>query len=274
MLTCLGDLGTPLSDSLYADCDEGPKDCPDVAYLKCARKNLKCKDGLPEVDPECAGCDDPEDSVPTGREVPHSSDQVPPKVPDKPETEIAARGAHHTTADKVGPQALVSMLTGPICAGTTQPAGQVFAMHLVTAGPIPGADDTYLYEYGFVLDLDGQPGNNWVAASAYPNDFFQDTDRWYVVGYKPGTGWSLAVTDVLSDGTTAGVNNSSACAQIDGSRIDLVIPAGELDPNVYLPAYRVTAFAHTGDYGLQPPYDWSGDVEPPVAEGLALPTIY
>ena len=35
------------------------------------------------------------------------------------------------------------------------------------------------------------------------------------------------------------------------------------------PRYRVTAFAHQGDFGLNPPYVWSGDVQPPVEEGLA-----
>ena len=32
--------------------------------------------------------------------------------------------------------------------------------------------------------------------------------------------------------------------------------------------YRVTAFSHPGDWGFGG--EWSGDVEPPVAEGLAV----
>jgi hypothetical protein len=35
------------------------------------------------------------------------------------------------------------------------------------------------------------------------------------------------------------------------------------------PRYRVTAFRHTGDYGMNPPHDWNGDVEPMVDVGLS-----
>jgi len=46
----------------------------------------------------------------------------------------------------------------------------------------------------------------------------------------------------------------------------LIIPASAFA--VARPDFRVEVFRHTGDCGMNPPHDWSGDVEPPVSLGL------
>ena len=47
-----------------------------------------------------------------------------------------------------------------------------------------------------------------------------------------------------------------------------VIRPGD-DVAVAEPAYRVTAFCHEGDFGMNPGSFWSADLEPPVSDGLA-----
>ncbi len=46
----------------------------------------------------------------------------------------------------------------------------------------------------------------------------------------------------------------------------LVVPASEFA--VAKPDYRITAFRHTGDYGMSPPHDFDGSIWPSVADGL------
>jgi hypothetical protein len=128
---------------------------------------------------------------------------------------------------------------------------------------IPLEDPENIYQYGFVFDRDRTPENNYQASPAFPGDFFDGTDLWYELVYEPGRGWSLIVTDV-----TAGFAQltSGARAIIQGNSITLVIPEVELSEES--PLFRVTAFRHTGDFGFNPPYDWDGDVDPPVGEPL------
>lgn len=131
-------------------------------------------------------------------------------------------------------------------------------------GDIPLSDPTNYYQYAFVFDQDGDPDNNYGAPADYPNDFFDGTDRWYEARYAPGSGWSLVVTDA-TDGNLTTVA-SDARLIIKDHVLTLVVPAGEFA--VADPAYRVTAFRHTGDYGINPPHDWDGSIWPAVADGL------
>src|SRR5690606_18817381 len=116
------------------------------------------------------------------------------------------------------------------------------------------------HQYAFVFDSDADPSNNYQASSQYPNDFFDNTDRWYVASYTPQQGWRIEVSNA-SGGTITPIS-SDARIVIDGAMMMLLVPADELASPC--PPYRMTAFTHRGDYGLNPPYDWSGDVEPPV----------
>ena len=52
-----------------------------------------------------------------------------------------------------------------------------------------------------------------------------------------------------------------------GRCIDAGLPLGAFDDSTS--QYRVTSFRHRGDYGLQPPHDWTGDIAPTVDEPLA-----
>ncbi len=144
------------------------------------------------------------------------------------------------------------------------PAGDYLLALNVTLGKVPHEEAGAWYQYGFVFDADGEATNNYQPAPAYPYDFFKDTDRWYVAGYDPSTGWSLQVTD--ASGPAPQVVESAARMVIAGDTIALVVPASEFP--VPKPDFRVTAFRHEGDWGMNPPYVWSGDVEPPVASGL------
>ena len=129
--------------------------------------------------------------------------------------------------------------------------------------PIPLADDTWLIEYGFVFDADDDTGNNYEASPQFPNDFFQDTDRWYVARWT-GTQWQLDVSTAVDSNIQPAASNARVV--ISGNSIMAIIPAAEFESSC--PDWRLTTFAHQGDYGINPPHNWSGRLEPPVDMGL------
>ena len=116
-----------------------------------------------------------------------------------------------------------------------------------------------------MLDSDASPANNYVASPQFQDDFFQGTDRWYELGYAPATGWTLRCR-VVGAGNSISTVPSAARAILSGDTLLLVVPRSELGvPN---PPFRATTFSHAGDFGQNPPYDWSGDPTPTVAEPL------
>lgn len=148
--------------------------------------------------------------------------------------------------------------TGPV------PDGDYIVVVNVLSEAVPLNDPTNFWTYGFVFDSDGVAANNFQPIPQFPNDFFQDTDRWYQAQYNPSSGWSLRVTDAALDPN--GTVTSNARLIITANALVLVVPASEF--SVPRPAYRLTNFRHTGDFGQNPPFDWDGDVSPPVSEGL------
>lgn len=211
-------------------------------------------------------------------EVVHSSDDVPPKSVELDHLRVHARVAYEIDVDPAqiapGPHArLTGLPCGQsggrltLCADEVNPAptGRYAVVGMILGGPVPQNDSGNLYEYSFVFDADGQAANNFQASPSFPNDFFQDTDRWYVASYSP-SGWVLSVREIVS-GAPMTVTNSAARIVIDDNVVLLLVPATELA--VAKPSYRVTTFRHTGDYGISPPHDWDGDVEPPVDQPLA-----
>lgn len=136
---------------------------------------------------------------------------------------------------------------------------------LTVAEPIPLADPTQLLQYAFVVDSDANPANNWVPAPAFPNDFFKDTDRWYELNYAPASGWQLRCR-VIGAGNSLTTVASGARAILSGDTLLLVVPRSEFV--LANPPFRATTFAHLGDFGQNPPFTWSGDPTPTVAEGL------
>ena len=144
------------------------------------------------------------------------------------------------------------------------PEDDYHIVHMNTIGIIPAVsgDPTLLYQYAFVFDQDGVSTNNYVTAD---NDFFNDSDRWYELNYTNANGWRLTVKDA-TDGAITEIA-SAARVILKNNAMVLVVPASEFA--VPDPAYRVSTFCHTGDFGRTPPaYAWSGDLHPRVAEGL------
>ncbi len=154
-----------------------------------------------------------------------------------------------------------------LCApSSTVPAGDFVLVSNVFEKPVPLADPSNYYQYGFVFDADGITTNNYTPGAAYPNDFFKDTDRWYTADYSPVTKtWSMKVVDARN-GTTKTVTDSKARMILKGNTITLAVPASEL--GVAKPKLRLSAFRHGGDYGINPPYDFDGSLWRSVAEGL------
>lgn len=131
--------------------------------------------------------------------------------------------------------------------------------------PIPLADPQQLFQYAFVVDSDTNPANNWVASPAFADDFFAGTDRWYELNYTPAGGWQMRCRQV-GPGNTLTTVASAARVILSGDTMLLVVPRSEFA--VANPPFRATTFAHLGDFGQNPPFTWSGDPTPTVAEGL------
>ena len=131
----------------------------------------------------------------------------------------------------------------------------------VVDGPVPLADATNHYQYGFAFDADGDPATGYVPPPEFSNDFFSGADRFYSAGYDPEQGWSLNANEP-----------TAARILIRNNAVVLLVPATEF--TVANPSFRVTTFRHTGDFGLEGG-DWSGDVEPVVGAFAPLfgPTI-
>lgn len=143
--------------------------------------------------------------------------------------------------------------------------GEFCAFWMTTAAEIPVSDPNRFYQYAFVVDSDADPANNYLPAPAFPDDFFAGTDRWYELNHAPATGWQLRCR-VVGPGNTLTVVPSGARAILRGDTWFLLVPRSEFQ--VANPPFRATSFGHAGDFGQNPPYDWSGDPTPPVAEGL------
>jgi len=150
------------------------------------------------------------------------------------------------------------------------PSGDYLVLGMVLEDDLVLDDTSHAYQYGFVFDADGDPSNNYMPSSSYPDDFFQETDRWYQALYEPATqSWFLEVVD-WNGSVTVADSTSAARIVLAGNTMFAVVPADEIGgaADVNCPPYRMTAFAHTGDYGFNPPNYWAGDVEPLVTVGL------
>ncbi|MCA8956903.1 MAG: hypothetical protein KDC87_12570 [Planctomycetes bacterium] len=226
-----------------------------------------------------------------GVSVMHSKGALPwNRVPALLFTEIAVLGLLSITLDiallhtnfwrsKQQPEAVVNFPPGQGPNGfTIHPDNEVdmlpgeyhyFHMTMAEDIPIQDPEPKNRYVFSFVADADGLSNNNWVPDPAFPADFFKDTDRWYQITYDRTAGWHLTVTRVNAGGRTTTQVSSAARAIIQGKAIVLVVPAAEFA--VSKPSWRATSFCHQGDFGLNAPYVWSGDVDPAVSAGLHVP---
>ncbi len=143
------------------------------------------------------------------------------------------------------------------------PAGDILVISKALDATIPIADALNRYQYGFVFDADNTPGNNYQANAQYADDLFKNTDRWYEANYAPASGWALKTSTALNGNIQPAT--SAARVIIAGNSITLVLPASEVASKA---PYRLTAFRHTGDYGINPPYNYDGSVWPAVGQPL------
>lgn len=141
--------------------------------------------------------------------------------------------------------------------------GELIAMVSVMQAPVPTADPTNLYQYGWVFDHDDDPSNNYRAPAQFPADTFDNTDLWFQLLYNPDSGWTLEVIDAR-DGELSALP-SRARVIIRDDHLVLLIPRDELDA---IHPHRFTSFRHLGDFGMVPPFDFNIDAEPSVASGL------
>jgi hypothetical protein len=197
-----------------------------------------------------------------GEAVTHS-DGVQTAIPEAAQ-EIAAVSSFAVDLDAAAllPCGLSQWQTSFCASVDPPPTGPWLVVQLDLAAAFPIDDGERSYQYAVVFDADGDPSNNYQADPNYPNDFFVGTDRWYVLSRIAGQDWSLDVTDL--DGT---LTASDARVVVTGSEFALLIPASEF--SAASPGYRVTAFRHTGDYGLAGG-PWSADYHPRVGEPLLV----
>lgn len=172
----------------------------------------------------------------------------------------------------VGP-GLAGFSTGALPLGG---GGEYLMISVELEGPFPLDDDTKFYQYGIVLERDGNPANNYVAGPPCPNDFFDGTDTWFEITKFPGNPWQVSATDV--DGGNFSQINPVGWVSVVGNTFTLYIPEsafmflgnGALDRAQA--TVRASAFCHEGDFGRgMNAGPWSGGPFPPVAEPMVTP---
>ena len=176
-----------------------------------------------------------------------------------------------------------------VCPPQSNPfaAGNYIMMSQVFDADIPLADAINFFQYAFVFDSDNNPNNNWLALPQFANDYFQGTDRWYVFDYDPrrletkdgkgngASGWILDVSQVVGTGDTRQITKvaSGAFGLIQGNSVTIFIPENELPGSLGkgttpAPQFRISSFRHAGDFGQNPPFNWSADYWPEIDEPL------
>jgi hypothetical protein len=113
------------------------------------------------------------------------------------------------------------------------PEGDVLFGLIVLDSDIPLDPGDDIYQYGFVLDSDNDPVNNFQFVPPYTLDYFQGTDLWYEVYYYDG--WQL---EAISVGV--GPIPSNARAAIIKNILVYFIPMNEISAEY--PSYRFSAF--------------------------------
>ncbi len=203
----------------------------------------------------------------------HSSTNVPSQATAGDHTTLRGYFAGTVSLDQARLDALWTgtFACGPtaqgftLCAPGAPPSpGEFLVLMAGFAAPMPLNDPGQIYQYGFVFDSDGAAAGNYAPSAPYTNDFFGGTDRWFEADRNASGTWSIKATDASISGFPAASTQARILVQDD--TFALLAPKSEFVAT--RPAFRLTAFRHTGDYGLNPPYDWDGSVYPSVAGGL------
>lgn len=151
----------------------------------------------------------------------------------------------------------------PDGAGTLPGPGQYAMVVTWLAGEI--GPDTAASElvYGYVVDSDGDPANDWQPQGDYTWDFFQGTDTWFeLVGAvgSDGIDWRIDVSQVTTEQQIVSAD-LPVRAMVTGNAVVWIVPAESVPVDA---PYRVSAFAHDGTYA---PDSSGGDVPGPDPTG-------
>lgn len=136
-----------------------------------------------------------------------------------------------------------------VCTETAEPMpeGKVLMLVMQLAGEIPLQDPGHYYTYAAVFEADSDPSNNFKFYPPYDWDYFQNTDRWYLLDWiPPQNKWFLRVKDLASGQWPA---PSKARAVIHNDVVVFFIPEEEF--SIEQPGYRLTAFGHDGTFALE-----------------------
>ncbi|MDH3590606.1 MAG: type II and III secretion system protein [Planctomycetota bacterium] len=199
----------------------------------------------------------------------NSANGVPDKRPDEDGTDIIRAGlvGRYLTADDLSrfdsdfPEGQGS--NGfTVYGDSSQPLvpGYYYFPFIETVGDIPVTDNGRFYQWGAVFDRDNDESNNFTNSS-FPKDTFTNTDTWFQLLNAQGN-LSLTFTDAL--GGSIQQIPTNARALISGNALTFMFHADDLNISLpcYDPCYRMTAFCHGGDFGFNPPHDWSGSARP------------
>jgi len=214
-----------------------------------------------------------------GEPVKHGDVSVPDRVPDIPLSQISYYGALHVNLDAgdiddafTGSNPVFPVGTGAngnsyqASTPATMNAGAYVGIFFGLDGDFDLLDTTRFWRFMVAIDHDGESANNFVPTAQNANDPAAGTDRWYILDFVPGSGWSLK----LLNGSEVTPTELPSAARVIQDRDSLlfVIPKSEIPgPGA---GYRVISFTHTGDFGIGGSHDWSGDHHPlPSLSALA-----
>jgi hypothetical protein len=152
-----------------------------------------------------------------------------------------------------------------LCAAGGNVAGDHYVVAYETLEPLVRTSPENLYEHGFAFDGDEDRMNNFIPDMRVADDFFENTDQWFIANYNPTTGWVFRAF-IARNQNVVQQGQSDARMIIRGRSVALVVPAGELES--FDPAARINLFRHTGDLGLEDPNNWSGLVFPAQRQPL------
>ena len=203
-----------------------------------------------------------------GEPVKHGDVSVPDRIPDIPLSQIDFYGSLDVNLDvtaiedafigsspafPLGSGSDISVYAADTQVGMTP--GDYRVIFFGLDGTFGQIDSSRHWRFAVAVDSDGQAGNNFVPDAQFANDPLQGTDRWYLLDYVPGEGWSVRLIDAT------GTEQGSALRVIQlANALVFVIPKSEIPgPGA---GYRVVSFTHTGDGGMGANHDWSGDHHP------------
>jgi hypothetical protein len=149
------------------------------------------------------------------------------------------------------------------------PEGDYFVLHMSTQRSVIDPNsflEGTIYQYAFVFDADGITTNNFKDADT--QDYFNDSDRWYVLEFTTLNGWKLTVKTATTDSEGVhDINEVASAARVifTSNAIVLIVPQAEFTDTS--PSFRCTTFCYNAVNGFdQDP--WSGDTEPTTFLGL------